>query len=342
MNAGSQRLIEHFLHFALAARATSPLSAALAEGVAADAELLALAAEIPEDRMPPNMLLAAVQFLLRPDDPLARFYASRTAEPLPPEGAYPHFRRFALAERDAILTLCRTRRTSTNEVQRAAVLLPAFGLVARAGEPLHVIEVGCAAGLLLNWDRIAYDYGAAGSLVPPEAAFTLRCAATGALPLPAAMPRIASRVGLDIVPVDPADRDDAAWLRALIWPELTARRERLDRAIALARRHPARQVIGDAIETLPREAAAIPREEPLLVFHSFATAQFPAALKLAFAALLDALGAERPLWRVGYEHGPKEFAYLTLQRHGRGEAERVLAEAMPHGDRLRWLDPAPR
>ncbi|HKY95776.1 MAG TPA: DUF2332 domain-containing protein [Kiloniellales bacterium] len=342
MNAAPQRLIDNFLHFALSARPTSPLSAALAEGVVGDAELLSLAAEIPADKLPPNMLLAAVHALLPTDDPLACFYASRTAEPLPPEGAFPDFRRFALSHREAILDLCRTRRTSTNEVQRAAVLMPAFGLVARAGEPLHMIEVGAAAGLLLNWDRIAYDYDTAGRLAPPDAAFTLRCEARGPLPLPAAMPRVARRVGLDLVSLDPAKAEDAAWLRALIWPELKARRERLDQAIALARRHPVRHVIGDAIETLPREIAAVPSGDPLVVFHSFALAQFPAALKQAFLALLDELGRQRPLWRVGYEHGPKELAYLSLQRHGRGEAEQVLAEATPHGQRLRWLEAAPR
>jgi hypothetical protein len=342
LSAGRPRLIEHFLHFALSARATSPLYAALAEQIAQDGDVLALAAEIPEDKMPPNMLLAAVHDLLPADDPLARFYASRTDQPLPPVEAFPDFRRFALAHREAILALCRTRRTSTNEMQRAAVLLPAFGLVAREGEPLHLIEVGCAAGLLLNWDRIAYDYGAAGRLAPAQAAFTLRCEAEGALPLPSAMPRVASRVGLDLVSVDPANPADAAWLRALIWPELTARRERLDRAIALARRHPARHVIGDAMESLPREMATIPSDGTLIVFHSFALAQFPAALKASFLALLDDLGRQRALWRVGYEHGPKEYAYLSLQRHGRGEAEQVLAEAVPHGQRLRWLSAAPR
>lgn len=342
MSDARRRLADPFCHFALAARATSPLYAALAERIVEDEALLALAAEIDEDKMRPNMLMAAVHALLPADDPLARFYASRTAEPLPPDGAFADFRRFALAKRGTILELCRTRRTSTNEMQRAAVLLPAFGLVAREGEPLHLIEVGCAAGLLLNWDRIAYDYGAAGSVGASDAAFTLRCEVSGPMPLPRAMPRVASRLGLDLVSIDPADSEDAAWLRALIWPELQARRERLDRAIALARRHPVRHVIGDGIANLPPAVAALPRDGTPVVFHSFAVAQFPAALKAGFLALLDELGRERPLWRVGYEHGPKELAYLTLQRHGRGEAEQLLAEAVPHGDRLRWLDAAPR
>ena len=338
----STTLADHFRHFALAARATSPLYAALADSIAEDPELLALAAEIDLDKMPPNMLLAGVHALLPAGEPLARFYASRTAAPLPPDAAYPDFRRFALAHRAAILELCRTRRTSTNEMRRAAVLLPAFGLVAQWGEPLHCFEVGCSAGLLLNWDRVGYDYGEAGRLMPLNAAFTLHSVAEGPVPIPAAMPRVATRVGFDLVDVDPTDAEDAGWLRALIWPELTQRRERLDQALALAQHDPPRRVVGDALAALPGEVARLPANGTIVVFHSFALNQFPAALKADFFALLDRLGATQPLWRVGYEHGAKEFAYLSLQRHGAGAPEQVLAEALPHGDRFRWLDSAPR
>jgi hypothetical protein len=153
---------------------------------------------------------------------------------------------------------------------------------------------------------------------------------------------VASRVGLDLVDVDPTEAADADWLRALIWPELTARRERLDQALALAKRHPPRRVIGDALQTLPDEVARLPSQGTLVIFHSFALNQFPAALKEAFFALLESIGATRTLWRVGYEHGPKEFAYLSLQAHGAGAPEQVLAEATPHGDRFRWLAAAPR
>ena len=338
LSSAHERLAGHFRHFALAARATSPLYATLAEAIAQDEELLALAAQIPADKMPPNMLMAAVQRLLHADAPLARFYPNLTPAPRPREQAFPDFRRFALDHADAILDLCRTRRTSTNEMQRAAVLLPAFGLVAREGEPLHLIEVGCAAGLLLNWDRIGYDYGAAGRLAAAEPAFTLHCNAEGPLPLPHVMPHVASRIGLDLVSVDPANPEDAAWLRALIWPELTARRERLDRAIALARRHPARHVIGDAMESLPREVAAIPSDGTLVVFHSFALAQFPAALKASF---LTSARRSRPLASAlarrlrarARRPGLPQLAAARRRRGrddaGRGDAARRLAALAP-------------
>jgi hypothetical protein len=291
------------------------------------------------------MLLAAVHVLLQGEhrkDPLARFYRSLTDSPEPPDQAWPDFRRFCLAHAVELLLLCRKRRTSTNEVQRAAVLLPAFGLAARGALPLQMIEVGTAAGLLLTWDRIGYDYGALGRVHHPFAQFTLSCAAEGPVPLPAILPPVQERVGLDLAPLDPLRQEDAAWLRALIWPEQAARRARLEQAIALARQHRPRLVAGDALESLPKVFAGLPKAGTVVVFHAFALAQFPKPAKEALLALLDALGVRRTLWRVGLEHGAGELAYLSLQRHGAGEAERVLAEATPHGERLRWLEPAPR
>ena len=45
---------------------------------------------------------------------------------------------------------------------------------------------------------------------------------------------VAARVGIDLNPLDPADPDDRAWLRALVWPgpNAAARLERLDAAAA--------------------------------------------------------------------------------------------------------------
>lgn len=333
-------LVSRFRHFALAAEEHSPLFATLAASIAEDDQLLALAARIPEDRLPPNMLLCSVQLLLLsdyPKDPLARFYRSLTDRPADPGAAFEDFKRFALDHAVEILANCRQRRTSTNEIQRAAVLMPAFALVAKQGTPLQMIEVGCSAGLLLAWDRIGYDYGAKGRVHHPFAQFTLGCEADGPLPLPGILPPVQQRIGLDLAPLDPQREGDAAWLRALIWPEQVARRARLEQAIALARLHPPRIVAGDALETLPKAVKGLPPAGTLLLFHAFALAQFPAPAKAAFLALCDELGARRPLWRVGLEHGGEALAQLTLQRHGAGEAPRLLAEATPHGERLRWL-----
>lgn len=332
---------ESFRHFAVAAAPVSPLYAALAEQIAGDEALLTLSAEVPRDAMPANVLLAAVQqrlFALA-GDPLAAWYASLADTPLPAESAFPEFRRFALAEAAALRPVLRARRTNTNEIQRAAVLLPAFGLAAARQEPLHLVEVGCSAGLLLAFDRLAYDYGAAGGIGAPGAPIVLSCRGEGPIPLPARMPRIASRVGLDLKPLDAADPADASWLAALIWPEQRERRRRLDAALALTREARPRLVAGDAAETFAGVAADLPPDGLVVVFHSFAIVQFPRAARARLLAAIDDLARRRPVWRIGYEHRFATHAALELQRLGEESEMLRLAEAAPHGEWLRWTAP---
>ena len=84
----------------------------------------------------------------------------------------------------------------------------------------------------------------------------LRCAVTGPVPLPAELPRVVWRAGIDLNPLDVRNPDDVAWLEALIWPEQDFRRERLRRAIAVARADPPLLVAGDLNDQLRRPGRA--------------------------------------------------------------------------------------
>src|SRR5260370_17991498 len=107
------------------------------------------------------------------------------------------------------------RRTQTNEPARCATLLPA--LAALPG-PLALIEVGASAGLTLLFDRYSYDYdGHRIAGCDPDAP-TLRCAVRGPVPLPARVPDIAWRAGLDLNPLDVTCEDDVRCLSCLVWP----------------------------------------------------------------------------------------------------------------------------
>src|SRR4029077_14773448 len=165
----------------------------------------------------------------------------------------PALRRFLEDKRDELRRLYETRNTQTNEVGRCAFLLPMFGLVAaRARGPLAMIEAGASAGLNLLFDRYRYDYGKAGSI--GESTVVLRPEIKGdvAPPVPGEMPRVASRIGVDIKPVDVRDDDAIAWLRACIWPEHAARVDLFTRAVEIARSDPPEIVQGEILETLPR------------------------------------------------------------------------------------------
>ena len=200
----------------------SPLYQFLAAQVARDEELLHVAEQI--EQLPrPNMLFAAVQFLLEPDDQLARFYASRTENPAPPEGSFPTFKSYVLDHVEEILELGRTRLVQTNEVRRVAALLPALMREAdRLGEPVHLVEVGAAAGLNLCLDRFQYDFG---GLEFGHSDVHLRVELEGDVDVPTRAPYVQRRVGIDKNPLDLNDPDDLRWLESLDLAGPVARRQ---------------------------------------------------------------------------------------------------------------------
>ena len=338
-------LAERFRRFAeVECRGYSPLYERLALAVAEDAELLALAAHAPLGQPAPNLFLAAVHWLLHGERgaPAAAFYASLTETPAPPERAAPAFRAFCLERADAIRDLLATRRVQTNEVGRCAYLYPAFGAIARlaGGRPLGVIEVGASAGLNLFWDRYGYRYGGGPVHGDPASPVQLACEVRGtAPPLPERAPAVGMRVGVDLHAIDVRDPAEAGWLEALVWPEHGERRRALRGAIALARKDPPRLISGDGLELLPGLLAAAPIDVAPCVVHTHTLNQLTEDARVRFAAILEAHGRERELYRLGAEWlgAPQPRLELTAWRDGRAE-HRWLAECDPHGRWLAWRE----
>ena len=224
----AQTLADSFRRFAIyAARDGAPRYERICDGVADDPDLLDIVDAAPPDQRRPNILLAAVHYLLLlgVDDPLARHYPTVAClkgcapDPDPPAGElFGAFRSFCLARREAIVDLVSGRATQTNEVGRCSAIYPAVASVGqRVGKPLAVVDLGAAAGLNLLFDRFCYDYGgiergAPGS--PVRLACDLRSGT-----LPAWEPEVACRLGLDRRPVDVRDGDSALWLLACQWPD---------------------------------------------------------------------------------------------------------------------------
>jgi hypothetical protein len=146
------------------------------------------------------------------------------------------------------------RAANTNEVGRSALLLPAFDMIARAANaPLGFIEIGSSAGLNLNFDRYGYrhtdEQGVSklerwtdASLVQSCVPEGPRVPSLGKLP-----PPVASRIGLELYPIDVTAENDRRWLKAFVWPERTDRLAKLEGALKIAAVHPPRIRGGDAV-----------------------------------------------------------------------------------------------
>src|SRR5690554_1606358 len=87
-------------------------------------------------------------------------------------------------------------------------------------EPLHAIDLGASAGLNLCLNQFAYRYRSEGAdVLIGDGALQLECENRGGFDLPSELPRLASRTGIDLQPIDPTEPGSAAWLEALVWPE---------------------------------------------------------------------------------------------------------------------------
>jgi hypothetical protein len=205
-----------------------------------------------------------------------------------------------------------------------------------------MVEIGPSAGFNLNWDRYAYTYRRGGDVV-------LRRGASGALlaleselrgdgvpPLSEAMPRVASRLGLELNPVNLQDPEDRLWQKALVFADLTHRLARLDGAIATAIANPVRILFGDALENLEGIVRALPTDGIPVVYHSFVTYQFSPAMRDRLRAILLELSKSRPLYRVSIEW-EGTLHPVTVERYEAGRHDAVvLGDCNPHGAWIEW------
>jgi hypothetical protein len=308
---------ENYREFAEDARGRSPAYEALAKAVAADPAVLRFLGSLPPDKRQPNLLFAAARYLSEPPD----IGALRTLVSRRP------------ADLSAVML---ARRTQTNEPARCATLLPAL---AQLPPPLALIEVGASAGLTLLFDRYSYDYaGHRIAGLDPQAP-VLRCAPSGPVPLPAQLPVITWRAGLDLSPLDVTSDDDVRWLSCLVWPGEGDRAERLAAAVASARRDPPAVHRGDLLTDLPALAAQAPADATLVVYHSAVLAYVTPRGRRQFAATVRGLGAawlsgEGPGVVPGLPVPPYPGAPFVVGRAGRT----ALAIADGHGEWLHWLD----
>lgn len=253
------------------------------------------------------------------------------------------------ALRDAVLSTLETQAgflldwvespPQTNEVRRSAALIAgARAAVAQFNLPLHLSELGASGGLNLMWDHYALDLGGKryGADMPVLA---LSPEWRGPAPL-ARTPRIASRRGVDLNPLDPQRADHLLRLTAYLWPDQPERLS-LTRAAASVMTAPIDR--GDTIDWLGTRLSAAPQGHLHLIQHSVAWQYFPKDVQARGTALIEAAGArakpDRPLAWLSMESdgdttGGKGAAVVL--RLWPGDITLMLGRADFHGRWIEW------
>jgi hypothetical protein len=303
------------------------LTAAQMQALADGEELLALAATIPPDRLPPPLFVAAATVLVLELEPWPlRSWFPRVGEPQPPidPGLAAAYRGFCLDHRERLLELCARHRYQMNEVGRCADVVPAL---ARDGREVVLIDVGTGAGLGLHLDRYRYVYrrprGEAVSVGEPDAGLAIEVEVRGphSPPVPDTLPRLSERIGIDVEPLELSRPSVRAWLAACVPQEIGAV-TRFHGAAEIATSDPARMVRGDACEVLPEVLGGIDRDVLVCLVDSYVHVFFPAEERERFRELVDAAGVERDLDWVSVD---------PLVPMGRDAQEDVLGIPVPAG-----------
>lgn len=342
-------VIDFYAHYGRSAFDDEPAYAEICARLAEHRDLAAvIAAHAPEARQP-NLLFAAVHFLLLGGlrHPLADVYAGTSSA-----APAPLFEDLVLSHRSAVDDLLATRRTQTNEVGRSAVLALLLADARRRSpaSPPAWIDLGTSGGLNLNGDRYRTDYRFGDRTVVTgavDSAVRLDCEVrSGNPPIERVPVDLGWRVGVDRAPVDVTVADEARWLRACLWPGRAERHDRLEAAIEIARRHPPSIIGADAGPGVAEALARAPRESTIVMTTTWVWFYLPEATR---GIVLDQLRQDprRVLWYslegrgvvaelgLGAEVGVDE-SIVGVVDFGEHEQATVLADAHPHGAWIEW------
>ncbi len=328
----------------------APLYGSFARALAQDADLLKTMARHPHGQPQPNLFLYAANRILLdlPDEPVRALLPTFGGAFSEPAEVWPAFRAFCLEHVEAIVDVGNAHTVQTNEVQRSAVLYPAFSFVGSLfnDRPLHLLEVGCSAGLNLFPDRHAYDFAGHPGHVFGDSAAALRLKVDlyeEKLPSPPLMHLqegfcVAARTGLDLQPVDVRSDEALQWLRACVWPEQPERLQRLERAAALLRSEPPELLQGDAVADVGSMVARAAEGILPVVYHTFMANQLKREHRQTLLQRLDGIGRTRDLAHV-YNNIGDGLLRLQAWRNGVSIFDGPIIRNDGHATRLGWLGP---
>ena len=298
---------------------SSPLFSTLARACSADEEVIDLCAATRNGQSKGLLIFYVVHYLLlrSPGTRLAQYFPSLTDRPKPVTEAFPVFREFCLEHREQITELLAWRTVNTNLCEKTVGLVPALRHIETlSSEPLTLLELCCSSGLNMLFDEYHYDYGAAGSLGVAHSPVQLECKiiGTGHPPI-GAMPKVAQRVGIDLVKVNPADPLEQLWMQAVLCPEWSTERARLKAALSIRTQRNLRIIEGDALEVAGPLLEDLPGN--LCVLMSYCIGHWSLPARAALEDLLRRASRHRDIHRLDIEmpdSEPPQTARTRLRR----------------------------
>ncbi|WP_341720691.1 DUF2332 domain-containing protein [Micromonospora sp. FIMYZ51] len=285
---------------------TSPLHKRVAVALSESDEALRAIETVPARKRHPAMILAALHDLALAGraSALAAAYSAAADSAADGDAAAEAAIGTLLRMTDSVVAIAARRRTPTDETGRYAVLYPAIAEAARrvGMDAVGLIDVGRAAGLNLNVDRVGITYGNGQSLGDPASAVQRSCSLLGDRPVPSRpIPEVRTRLVVDPDPIDVTDADDARWLRAGLGPDQREPMARLEAELALAAAAPPLLLRGDPVELLPDAVARVPAAALPVVMTTWALSRLSPERRRRLRHGIQETAAGRPVAWVSVE-----------------------------------------
>lgn len=340
---------ERFLSFAeTECKGNSDLYYKLSIQIASDRDLLKIAVSTREGQPVPNIFFAAVHYLLlnNQEEQLARFYPSIRQNHVA-EVPFGVFKAFCLDKEDEIRKIISTRIVQTNVINRCAYLMPIFSkIIAEENRPATIIDIGTSAGLTLNFDKYEYWYN--GQKVYGESNVLVKSTIIES-PIPKLYPisQQIQKVGIDQNLIDPTDKDDILWLKALVWADQLDRFTAMDEALKLDDLKSIKFIRAEKIVDFEEVILKVERSQALIIYATHVLYQFSQVQKNEFYAMLDRIGQVRDFYFLSVEgmapllekyHSEETVIELNCYKN-RQKTVRLVGETNGHGNWIKWQPP---
>lgn len=340
-------IAKRFIEFAeRECKNNSPLYYQLSHDISEEEELLQLASNCRSRQPIPNLFLGAIHYLLlgSPEEELAHYYPSiskKDIESIPIDLV----KSFCLKHEASIIPLLKNRIVQTNGINRTAYLMPIFSSLFPPYESVTLVDIGTSSGLTLNLDLYKYHYQQGDSFGKSKVKIHSDIRA-GSLPKFDAMVSVKRKIGIDQNPLDLKITDNAHWLKALIWPDMLERFERMEAAIEVAQHSNIEFQKASTNQEFKAIIDQIPEHENLIIYHTHVLYQFTQEERRDFRKMLDEIGQKRDLYYLAVEANSifdKEDyfgkgAKIELTAFQAGEKNsKILASTNGHGTWIKWL-----
>lgn len=320
-------------------KGSSGLYENLSRNIANDLILLNIAAHSRQDQPKPNLLLAAVHYLLLSGSKheLTMYYPSIVDEPKESTGAFPFFKDFCMQNELEIIQLLENKLVQTNEVRRCAYLYPSFCYIYEiTKKPLTLIELGTSAGLQLLWDKYSYSYNSSKKYGCTQTNVEINSEIKDDnFPfLLEHSPPVVRRIGLDLHINNLIEHEDYLWLKALIWPEHKERNSYFENAALSLKSQSLELIEGDGVSILPQIVPIVSRDSTICVFHTHVANQISVEGKKMLIQHMQSFGKEREIFHL-YNNMWDRDLHLDYFIDGK-EYNDTLAEMDGHGRWFKW------